>query len=223
MFARKGFDAAQTPEIAAEAGVSTGAFYRYFTDKREVFVEVVANHLRQSQEEVMARLHARALRGRRQIGARQAARHRPGHRRALRSHQARRRARAGLFVDVLFAIRKCGSYARSTRHEGCQTLTKLIEVIVPREVMPDAAAAARVIGITAVEIAADRAGLRPHVGQRWQRRRRSRRRCARCCTATCSARQRLHPRAVSVEHADGVDERRHEVCTARPSSSRRSG
>ena len=48
--------------------------------------------------------------------------------------------------------------------EGCQALAKLIEVITPRAVVPDPAAAARVIGITAVEIAADRAGLRPQVG-----------------------------------------------------------
>jgi hypothetical protein len=40
----------------------------------------------------------------------------------------------------------------------------LIEVITPRAVVPDPSAAARVIGITAVEIAADRAGLRPRVG-----------------------------------------------------------
>ncbi|MGZ3406270.1 MAG: hypothetical protein ACXVAN_07480, partial [Polyangia bacterium] len=48
--------------------------------------------------------------------------------------------------------------------EGCQALTKLLEIVVPREVIPDAAAAARVIGITAIEIAGDRAGLRPRVG-----------------------------------------------------------
>ena len=48
--------------------------------------------------------------------------------------------------------------------EGCQALAKLLEVIVPREVIPDPLAAARVIGITCVEIAADRAGLRPRVG-----------------------------------------------------------
>jgi AcrR family transcriptional regulator len=162
VFARKGFDAAQTPEIAAEAGVSTGAFYRYFTDKRAVFVEVVANHLRQSQEEVMARLTPERFLG------------------DGKSAADRRRA-IDLVIDVLFdRIKRDAELERvylsmsysdpevrqlraQYEDEGCQALTKLIELIVSREVIPDAAAAARVIGITAVEVAADRAGLRPRV------------------------------------------------------------
>src|SRR5271155_4639546 len=39
VFEEKGFEAAQTPDIAAAAGVSTGAFYRYFEDKKQVFLE----------------------------------------------------------------------------------------------------------------------------------------------------------------------------------------
>jgi AcrR family transcriptional regulator len=163
VFARKGFDAAQTPEIAAEAGVSTGAFYRYFTDKRAVFVEVVAHHLRQSQEEVMARLTPERF-----VGDGKTARDK---RRAI-----------DLVLDVLFdRIKRDAELERvylsmsysdpevrqlraQYEDEGCQALTKLLEIIVPRDVVPDAAAAARVIGITAVEVAADRAGLRPRVG-----------------------------------------------------------
>lgn len=163
VFARKGFDAAQTPEIAAEAGVSTGAFYRYFTDKREVFVEVVAHHLRQSQAEVMAKLTPERFLG------------------DGKSARDKRRA-IDLVLDVLFErVKRDAELERvylsmsysdpdvrrlraQYEDEGCQTLTRLLEIIVPRDVIPDAAAAARVIGITAVEIAADRAGLRPRIG-----------------------------------------------------------
>jgi AcrR family transcriptional regulator len=163
VFAKKGFDATQTPDIAAEAGVSTGAFYRYFTDKREVFVEVVAQHLRQSQQEVMAKLQPERF-----VGDGKSA---PDKRRAIE-----------LVLDVLFdrikrdveleRVYLSMSYSdpdvRRLRaqyeDEGCQALTRLVEIIVPREVIPDAAAAARVIGITAVEIGADRAGLRPRAG-----------------------------------------------------------
>ena len=163
VFARLGFEAAQTPEIAAEAGVSTGAFYRYFTDKRAVFVEVVAQHLRQSQEEVMARLTPERF-----VGDGKSS---PDKRRAI-----------DLVLDVLFdrikrdaeleRVYLSMSYSdpdvRTLRaqyeDEGCQALAKLIEVITPRAVVPDPWAAARVIGITCVEIAADRAGLRPRVG-----------------------------------------------------------
>jgi AcrR family transcriptional regulator len=162
VFARKGFDAAQTPEIAAEAGVSTGAFYRYFTDKRAVFVEVVAQHLRQSQEEVMAKLTPERF-----VGDGKSA--------------ADKRRAIDLVLDVLFdRIRRDAELERvylsmsysdpdvralraQYEEEGCQALARLIEIITPREVVADPAAAARVIGITAVELAADRAGLRPRV------------------------------------------------------------
>lgn len=163
VFARKGFDAAQTPEIAAEAGVSTGAFYRYFQDKRAAFVEVIAHHLQQAHEEVMAKLTPERFLGR-------AAQ---DHRRAIE-----------LVLDVLFdRIRRDADLERvylamsfsdpdvrklraEYEERGCAALARLIEIIVPREVVPDPVAAGRVIGITAVEIASDRAGLRPRSGQR---------------------------------------------------------
>jgi AcrR family transcriptional regulator len=161
VFARRGFDAAQTPEISAEAGVSTGAFYRYFTDKRAVFIEVVARHLRLAHDEVMSQLTPDRFVGRVANDRREA---------------------IDLVLDVLFTRLKrdaelervylAMSYSdpdvRKLRADyearGCEALAKLIAIIVPREVVPDPAAAARVIGITAVEVAADRAGLRPHAG-----------------------------------------------------------
>ncbi|GAB2518938.1 TetR/AcrR family transcriptional regulator [Paramicrobacterium agarici] len=39
-FARQGFHSTSMPDIAAEAGFSTGAPYRYFTGKQELIVEV---------------------------------------------------------------------------------------------------------------------------------------------------------------------------------------
>src|SRR5436190_16430993 len=39
-FARDGFHPTSMPDIAREAGLSTGAFYRYFTSKDEVVLEV---------------------------------------------------------------------------------------------------------------------------------------------------------------------------------------
>lgn len=162
VFAKKGFDAAQTPEIAAEAGVSTGAFYRYFQDKRAVFVEVIAQHLRQAHEEVMAKLTPDRFLGRVATD----------HRRAIE-----------IVIDVLFdriqrdaelervylSMSFSDPDVRQLRAEyeamGCAALARLIELIVPRAVVPDPAAAARVIGIACVEVAADRAGLRPRSGQ----------------------------------------------------------
>src|SRR5437764_11609503 len=56
VFARRGFDGAQTPEIAREAGVSTGALYRYFDDKRQVFVEMIARNLERAHADVLTKL-----------------------------------------------------------------------------------------------------------------------------------------------------------------------
>jgi AcrR family transcriptional regulator len=159
VFARRGFEAAQTPEIAAEAGVSTGAFYRYFTDKRAVFVEVVAQHLRVSQAEVTERL--KPERFNRGTGEREA---------------------IDLVVDVLFErVRRDAALERvylamsyadpdvmrlraEYEARGFEAIAKLIAEVVPPERAPDPLAAARVIGIAAVEVAGDRAGLRPRAG-----------------------------------------------------------
>lgn len=42
VFARKGFDGASVPDIAEEAGVSTGAIYSNFSGKEELFLQMIA-------------------------------------------------------------------------------------------------------------------------------------------------------------------------------------
>jgi AcrR family transcriptional regulator len=56
VFAKHGFEKAQAPDIARAAGVSTGAVYRYFTDKREIFLEMVDDELGAARKEVEKRL-----------------------------------------------------------------------------------------------------------------------------------------------------------------------
>jgi AcrR family transcriptional regulator len=63
VFTESGFDATQTPDIAAEAGVSVGTFYRYFTDKRDVFLEVLRHDLAWSYKNVMGELSPEKLAG----------------------------------------------------------------------------------------------------------------------------------------------------------------
>ncbi len=160
VFARRGFEAAQTPEIAAEAGVSTGALYRYFKDKRAVFVEVVTQHLQLSHEEVMAKLTPERF----------------------TAGGADAKAAIELVIDVLFervrrdadlervyvAMSYSDPEVRQLRAEyetrGCVALARLIDLVIAPGVVADSTAAARVIGIAAVEVAADRAGLRPRAG-----------------------------------------------------------
>lgn len=47
LFSEKGFHATNSKEIAAAAGVATGCFYSYFTDKKAVFAEAVKIYLEQ--------------------------------------------------------------------------------------------------------------------------------------------------------------------------------
>ena len=56
VFPKKGFDKTQTPDIAKAAGISVGAVYKYFEDKREIFLEMLENHLNAVRAEVAERL-----------------------------------------------------------------------------------------------------------------------------------------------------------------------
>jgi AcrR family transcriptional regulator len=47
LFSEKGFHATNSKEIAEEAGVATGCFYSYFTDKKAVFYEALQIYLDQ--------------------------------------------------------------------------------------------------------------------------------------------------------------------------------
>jgi AcrR family transcriptional regulator len=62
VFAEKGFDDAQTPDIARAAGVSVGTFYRYFADKHQAFIEAITAHLERVHERVMSNLTVEVFR-----------------------------------------------------------------------------------------------------------------------------------------------------------------
>ncbi len=50
LFAERGFRGTQVPDIAREAGLSVGAFYRYFEDKREILIELMHGFLAQQNQ-----------------------------------------------------------------------------------------------------------------------------------------------------------------------------
>ncbi|MEO7110756.1 MAG: TetR family transcriptional regulator [Polyangiaceae bacterium] len=56
LFPKKGFDGTQIPDIAHAADVSVGIVYRYFEDKREIFLEMLEAHLDAARAEVSMRL-----------------------------------------------------------------------------------------------------------------------------------------------------------------------
>ncbi|WP_158228195.1 TetR/AcrR family transcriptional regulator [Pseudonocardia sp. MH-G8] len=55
VFGRDGFAAARVSDVAAEAGMSNGAFYRYYVDKNAVLIELITMLLQQLYDESQAR------------------------------------------------------------------------------------------------------------------------------------------------------------------------
>lgn len=155
VFAKAGYDAAQTPDIARHAGVSTGAFYRYFDDKRQAFLEVCAQRLEASISEVAVEL------------------------RPERFDVADARGSIDLVLDVLFtrirrdapidrvflvmSLRDPEVRAMRGRIEalGVDLLARVIEAVIPRSVVPHPRAGALVIYAAALEVASELAGISP--------------------------------------------------------------
>jgi TetR/AcrR family transcriptional repressor of mexJK operon len=62
-FERHGFDETTTAMIAAEAGVAVGTVYNYFSDKREIILELFDRTEREVADEVIAQLDPASWRG----------------------------------------------------------------------------------------------------------------------------------------------------------------
>jgi len=157
VFAARGFERAQTPEIAAEAGVSTGAFYRYFTDKRQVFVEMIARNLKRAHEDVMQRLDPTLFDGKNRRGVIDRALD------VLFEHVKRDEQLARVYLSM--SLRDPEVEALRTEFEamGLESLTLLVRALVPKKRLPNPRAAALVIQLAALEVAGERAGLRPRI------------------------------------------------------------
>lgn len=163
LFAARGFDETQTPDIARAAGVSVGTFYRYFADKRQAFLELMAQRTAMMFERVVSNLNVELF------GPAQ-------------SPEARRSA-VSRVIDVLFettsenpallrvflAMSMRDPEAAQIREEfeerGRRAVESLLREVAPGDRIADARAAAEVIHIAAQEVAlvtmACR-GVKPH-------------------------------------------------------------
>lgn len=159
LIAEDGYDAMGTPEIAAEAEVAVGTFYRYFTDKQQITLEVVRRYLRQTYHRTMDRLTPEAFLGRARrdtIEETVAILFRcmgrpPGLGRALIELSLRDPAVAALRAELETA--------------AWQRLIQLIEAACPEAVIPDAAAAAWVLQAAVLECATSAAAGRGAAGR----------------------------------------------------------
>lgn len=63
LFEQAGYDATGSPEIARRAGAAVGTFYRYFSDKQQVLLEVLQLHLDELLHQVLDGLSPAVLAG----------------------------------------------------------------------------------------------------------------------------------------------------------------
>src|SRR5881394_2866476 len=56
LFGAQGYDAIGTPDIADAARVSVGTFYRYFDDKKQIYLHVIKLHSAAALQDIMAGL-----------------------------------------------------------------------------------------------------------------------------------------------------------------------
>jgi AcrR family transcriptional regulator len=155
LFGTHGYDAVGTPEIAQRAGVSVGTFYRYFDDKREIYLEIARRTMVAAYRETIASLGPERFVGR--------ARHETisetiailfGH--VLSQPQLTRS-----FQEMSLRDPAVAEVSRAFEQVSIARLSALIASIVPREVVPDPEATAWVLYGSAMHTAY---GLAGHFG-----------------------------------------------------------
>jgi AcrR family transcriptional regulator len=156
LFARDGYDAVGTPDIAQRAGVSVGTFYRYFDDKHEVYLEVSRRSLVAAYSQTIEGLGPERFLGR--------ARHETISETVaiLFENVLERPQLSRSFTEMSLRDPQVAELRRAFETMSIARLTALITAITPREVVPDPEATAYVLYGSAMQTAY---GLAGHVGE----------------------------------------------------------
>lgn len=149
-FAQRGFDATQTADIARAAGVSVGTFYRYFTDKRQAFVEMMQAHLDRAWSAVSTRMTPEAFSTTTPAGRRAAIEHVLD---VLFAHAATHPDLHRVFLEMSLRDDDVRRIRREFEERGRDAIAALVAHLVTRERIPDPVAAASVIQIAAEDVA----------------------------------------------------------------------
>jgi AcrR family transcriptional regulator len=154
LFAERGFDATQTPDIAAEAGVSVGTFYRYFDDKLEIFLEVERRYLARAYHDVMARLTPDRFVA---VERRQVIDDALG---ALLDHVNRSPGLQRVFLQMALRDDQVAALKRAFDDASRKALAQLIASICSREQVADPEATATIVHAAVLECAIVISGAR---------------------------------------------------------------
>jgi AcrR family transcriptional regulator len=146
-FHEKGFDATQTPDIAARAGVSVGTFYRYFTDKKEIYLEVVRRTLYTAHHEVLDRLTPERFANKeRRATVAEAIR-------ILLDLSTSSPQMSRVFREMSMRDPDVAELKRVFDEEGLRRLTSLIGAVCPIDQVPDPSATAVILHTAVIETA----------------------------------------------------------------------
>ena len=154
LFSERGFDATQTPDIAGEAGVSVGTFYRYFDDKLEIFLEIERRYLARAYQDVMARLTPDRFVA---VERRQVIDDALG---VLLDHINRSPALQRTFLEMALRDEKVAALKRAFDDASRKALAQLIASICSRDQVADPEATATIVHAAVLECAIVISGAR---------------------------------------------------------------
>ncbi|HEY6559329.1 MAG TPA: TetR/AcrR family transcriptional regulator [Polyangiaceae bacterium] len=163
LFAERGFDDTQTPDVARAAGVSVGTFYRYFADKRQAFIELMMQRTQEMYERVISNLVPEVFNATQSPEARWTATEHVVD--VLFQTTAENPALFQVFMSMSLRDTEVLRIREEFEERGRRAIELLLEQVAPAERIDDARAAAEVIHIAAQEIALVALGCRgvkPH-------------------------------------------------------------
>lgn len=153
LFAERGFDATQTPDIAQAAGVSVGTFYRYFADKKEIYIEATRRELARAHDHVMARLTPDRFAGKGRRAAIQETL------RILLDHVGARPESMRVCVEMAMRDEQVAALKLEFDTAARQGLAALFRVICPSDEVPDPEATAYIVHTAVIGCAYHIAGV----------------------------------------------------------------
>ena len=147
LFARHGYDAVGSPEIAEEAGVAVGTFYRYFADKHEIYLEIMRRMMISAYDQTIARLTPERFVGK--------ARHETISEAVgvMFEHVLSRPQLTRSFMEMSLRDPQVAELRRAFEQLGCHQLSALIAAVTPRDDVPDPDAYAYVLYGAAMQCA----------------------------------------------------------------------
>jgi len=152
-FLERGIETVTIDEITREAGVAKGSFYRYFDDKKQLFLEVSRRHLAAGYERILEGLTPERFVGKARHATISTAID------VLCAHVAQYPAMERVFVEMSLRDPEVARLRRAFDDAGRTRLAALITAVTPRSRVPDPEATAWVLYTAAVECAAALSGL----------------------------------------------------------------